>query len=254
MHKEKLADLAVTAMTMGQPMFEGTSSIGLEEAFDVADLVHERVEKPMKGLAGYKIAWNTSELMEKFGLEHPGMGRVYKRQLRGAGEAVALADFHEMMIEVEIVAFIGKTLSPGEAHTAASMREAISHFVVGFELLNRYPGSETATAAGIIAHNVFNAGAVLGQIELPPEELDTSAITTRLTQDGSTVFEDVGKAPQDPFEAAAFIANHFTKRGVTFHPGELILCGSHIPLYPVTDAGVFSVSMSALGEVSFKAV
>jgi len=75
-----------------------------------------------------------------------------------------------------------------------------------------------------------------------------------LTHNGSVVFEDIGKAPQDPFEAIAFLANHYTRRGYTLEAGQLILCGSHIPLYAVNEAGEFSVSMSALGDVALTVV
>ncbi len=251
---DQLADVVVTSISMGRPMFEGANKLSLEDAFDVADKVYKRIEKPKGGLAGYKIAWNTDALMEKFSLTHPGMGRVFHKNVRKDRAHLALADFHNLMFEVEIVAFLGEDLKPDITHSPQSVKSAIESFTVGFEILNRLEADYEPTAAACIAHNVFNAGVVLGDLRIPAEELDTSVITTRLTQDTSVVFEDVAKAPQDPFEAVAFLANHYTRRGFTMKAGELILCGSHIPLFPVTQAGEFSVSMSALGETSFSVV
>jgi len=179
---------------------------------------------------------------------------VFNKNVRQREASLALADFHSLMFEVEIVAILGEDLKPDITHSPQSVKSAIEGFTVGFEILNRLEADFEPTAASIIAHNVYNAGAVLGDIRIPPDELDIANITTRLTQDGSVVFEDIGKAPQDPFEAVAFLATHFTRRGYTMKAGELILCGSHIPLFPVTKAGEYSVTMSALGETSFSVV
>lgn len=251
---DQLADVIVTSISMGRPMFEGANKLGLEDAFDVADKVYKRIEKPRGGLAGYKIAWNTKALMENFGLSHPGMGRVFKNAVRLPQARLALADFHKLMFEVEIVAILGEDLKPDIIHSPQSVKSAIDSFTVGFEIINRLEADFDPTASAIIAHNVFNAGAVLGDIRIPAHELDTANITTRLSHDGSVVFEDIAKAPQHPFEAVAFLATHYTRRGFTLKAGELILCGSHIPLFPVTQAGEFSVTMSALGETSFSVV
>jgi len=251
---DQLADVAVTSISMGRPMFEGLNTLSLDDAFDVADKVCERIEKPQGGLAGYKIAWNTDSQMQAFGLPHPGMGRVFNKFIRETGAEIALADFHQLMLETEIVAFLGEDLSPNVMHTPSSVQDAVESFTVGFEILNRLEGSAEAGAHAIIAHNVFNAGAVIGDIRIPASEMDAAKITTRLSHNGSVVFEDVGKAPQDPFEAIAFLANHYTRRGFTLRAGQLILCGSHIPLYAINETGEFSVSMSALGETSFSVV
>lgn len=251
---DQLADVAVTSITMGRPMFEGANKLNLSDAMDVADKVAERIEKPLGGLGGYKIAWNTDAQMQKFGLPHPGMGRVFNKFIRKDNAQIALADFNDLMIETEIVAILGEDLMPGSAHTPSSVKSVIEGVTVGFEVLNRLEAASDATPHSIIAHNVFNAGAVLGDIRIPPDELDISKITTRLSQNGSVVFEDIAKAPQDPFEAVAFLANHYTRRGFTLSAGQLVLCGSHIPLYPVSDACELSVSMSALGDVTFSVV
>ncbi len=251
---DQLADIAVTSVSMGRPMLEGLNKLSLDAAFDVADRLTAKIEVPNGGLGGYKIAWNTDAQMEAFGLPHPGMGRVFKKFLRQSGAKLALADFKHLMIETEIVAFLGADLLPEQTHTAQSVRDAVDSFTVGFEILNRLEGAEDATAHAIIAHNVFNAGAVLGDVRLPAADLTPETITTRFTQDDRVVFEDVGKAPQDPFEAIAFLANHFTGRGFKMSAGQMILCGSHIPLYEVTAPGEFSVSMSALGDVTFSAL
>jgi len=162
---DQLADVAVTSISMGRPMFEGANTLNLEDAFDVADKVFERIAKPLGGLGGYKIAWNSDSQMQAFGLPHPGMGRVFNKYIRDNAAQIALADFQQFMIEVEIVAYLGEDLTPDVTHTPVSVKTAVEAFTVGFEVLNRLEGAAEAGAHAIIAHNVFNAGAVVG---IPP--------------------------------------------------------------------------------------
>ena len=143
-------------------MHEAVNAISLEDAFEVQDKLAEKVATSMGGIGGYKIAWNTDALMEAFGMPHPGMGYVFNRYIRPDGAEIALADFEDLLLEVEICAYLGADLAPGNRHTAASVREAVDRFTVGFEVLNRYKGAGDAKPFSILAHNVFNAGAVVG--------------------------------------------------------------------------------------------
>lgn len=251
---DPIADIVVTSILMDQPMNPTVNDLTLEQAFDVQDLVGERLQAPRGGLAGYKIAWNSDALMEMMGMPHPGMGRVFRDSVRNDEARLALRNYNDLLIEVEIIAFLKADLKPGTVYTPKSVGPSISSFTAGFEVLERHKGAENANAHSILAHNVFNAGVILGDRRLPLEDLDAVRMTTRFFEGEEIITEGKSLAPQDPLEAVAFIANHFTGRGITLKAGELILCGSHIPLFKVPHPGQFSASMGPLGDVSFTAI
>lgn len=254
MKLDPIADIVVTSILMDRPMNLAVNDLSLEQACDLQDAVVQRLLAPLDGQAGYKIAWNTDAQLEAMGMPHPGMGRVFRKNLRKDGATLKLEDYRNLMVEVEIVAFLGKDIAPGGTYVPETIVEHISGFTTGFEILDRHHEAGDANAHACIAHNVFNAGAVLGGLRLPAVELEPSRLTTRFLIDGEIVSEGRNKAPQDPLEAVCFIANHFTKRGHTLKTGELILCGSHIPLHPITEPGRYSVSMGPLGDVSFRVI
>lgn len=249
---EQHADIICTHILMGVPHDDKLEGLTLEEAYDLSDMVAARLEKPMGGYAGYKIAWNAPHLMERFNMPHPGFGRVFQSQVSVGSVGLKLDDYREFMFEPEIVARLGRDIAPGQTHTPASVGSAVEGFSAGFELLDRrgHP-AEPGTGPEILAHNIFNAGAVIGVDRVPPYDLNEDELTTRLAVNGSMVVEEVGIAPQPPLEAIAFLANHYCGRGYTMRAGSIILCGSHTPLQPVSEPSRVSVTMGRLGAVEF---
>lgn len=252
MKLERHADIISTHVLMDQPFDDGLGDLTLEQAFDLQDMVAERLRAPLGGVAGYKIAWNSPALMEKMAMPHPGMGRVFNAQLHDSGVQLSLGDYRDFMIEAEIVAHLGADLEPGQTHDAASVAAAIDGFTCGFELLDRRGAPGHATSPAIIGHNVFNAGAILGDATVAAEDLDMGEITTRVQVGQEMLVEDVNLAPQDPFEAVAFLANHFCGRGKVMAAGQVILCGSHIPLHAIDTPTYVAVSMGPLGAAEFE--
>ena len=242
------ADIISTHILMDMPHDEDLGDLTLEEAYDLSDLVADRLETPLGGFAGYKIAWNVPALMEKFGMPHPGFGRVFKSQVHHMSAHLKLENYRNFMFEPEIVAVLGKDLKPGEIHTAESVADAVAGFAAGFELLDRrdFP---VANGMGpqILGHNVFNAGAIVGAERVKPERLSLEDTTTRVQVNAEMLIEEVNAAPQHPLEAIAFLAQHYCGRGRIMKAGQIILCGSHTPLQPVTEASRISVAMGRLG-------
>jgi len=251
---DQLADVAVTSILMNKDMHPGLNKLTMDQSYYVADRVSELIEKPLGGVAGYKIAWNSPEQLKKMELAHPGAGRIHGKSVRSSETSLALTDFSNFLFEAEIVAFIGRDITPGTTYNAMDIREYISEFTVGIEVLNRLDGADDASPTASIAHNIYNAGVILGNIQIPPFEMKPDDFTTRVSHNDKVVFEDVARAPQDPYEAIAFLANHFTGRGGTMTEGQLILCGSHIAPYPITAPGKVTVSIGNLGEVSMSVI
>jgi len=250
---EQHADIISTHILMNLPYDDQLDGLTLVQGFDLADMVAARLEKPLGGFAGYKIAWNTQALMDRFDMPHPGMGRVFNSQVHHGSVDLALDDYRDFMFEPEIIAVLGADLKPGEDHTVASIAGSVARFSAGFELLDRrgLPVAE-ATGAQILAHNVFNAGAVVGLGRVAPHEANIEEMTTRVQVNADMLVEDTGAAPQHPLEAIAFLANHYCGRGQTMQAGQLILCGSHTPLQPVTEPTRVSMSMGRLGTAEIE--
>lgn len=205
------------------------------------------------GVAGRKIAWNLPALMEKFGMKAPGAGHVYRDDLCRGDANLKLADYTSFMMEPEIAAILAVDLAPrAGGWDRESAADAVSHFTVAFELLDRREAA-SAHAASILANNVFNAGLCYDtESGVKPRDLDPAKLVTVVEHDEKEILHAAGAAPQHPLDAVAFLANHFNAHGVTPKAGEVLLCGAHMPLYPVEHPGRLTMRIEGVGEVSFK--
>jgi len=248
------ADPIVANILTQKRLVPGAFKADLPEAFDMQDQVTAGLAAARGGFAGYKIAWNTPALIEKFGMPHPGMGRVFVDQLYDNDAQISLAAHANLMMEPEIIARLGADISPGDDLTPEALAAKVEGFTVGFEILDRLGSQPSEKAPAIIAHNVFNAGAVMGRNWVAPSALETTLMHTKVMHDGEVILEGQGLAPQPPLEALAFLAGHFCGRGQVMRAGQMVLCGSHMPLYPIEAPGRLSVSMSDIGETGFTVV
>lgn len=220
--------------------------------YPVQNAAMAKVAPQRGGVGGRKIAWNLPALMEKFSLTEPGAGHVCAAQIRRGDAELKLADYADFMMEPELVAVLAVDLAPrAGGWSRESAAEAVSFFTTGFELLDRR-GSKSAHPASMIANNIFNAGLCYDASGgVKPHDLDPGALTTIVEHDGVEILNAKGAAPQHPLDAVAFIANHFNAHGVTPKAGEVLLCGAHMPLYPVSAPGKLTMRIEGVGEVSF---
>ncbi|MBK0326613.1 fumarylacetoacetate hydrolase family protein [Rhodobacteraceae bacterium F11138] len=203
-------------------------------------------------IAGWKIAANSPQLLERFKLDEPATGRVFSDQSHQSPATLAASDYTEFAFEPEIAAIMKTTLEPSKApFTPADVRPAIARFVPAMELLDmRKTDMPNTHIPDAIAQNISNVGAVLGGPGVPPEALDTAQLRTTLTIDGRVEHDVTGAAPQNPVDAVAWLATHLSRRGLTLQAGQIVLCGTHSPIWYHKGAGRIEVEMSGLGTAA----
>lgn len=222
---------------------------GFAVQFEMAPIVAQA----KGGVGGRKIAWNTAAQMEQFGMKAPGAAHVFADDICRGDANLKLADYRNFMMEPEFAAILAVDLAPrAGGWNRESAADAVSHFTVAFELLDRREGPPKH-AASILANNVFNVGLCYDpEGAVKPHDLDPSALTTIIEHDGEEILNKTGAAPQHPLDAVAFLANHFNAHGVTPKAGEILICGSHMPLYPMEHPGKVTMKVAGVGEISFR--
>ena len=228
---------------------EAAPEAGYAVQFDMAPMVAEA----KGGVGGRKIAWNLPALMEKFGMSAPGAAHIFKDDICIGDANLKLSDYRSFMMEPEFAAILAVDLAPrAGGWDRESAADAVSHFTVAFELLDRRDGP-AEHAASILANNVFNAGLCYDpEGGVKPRDLDPEALTTIVEHDGEEILNKKGAAPQHPLDAVAFLANHFNAHGVTPKAGEILMCGAHMPLYPMEHPGKLVMRVEGVGEISYK--
>ena len=246
-----LADRIVARIVSRLPAVDISSDVtSFDTAYELQDLVAEKLVDSFGKVAGYKIAWNNAAQISQLAPNAPAVGHVFGQQVYPTGKMFDDNEFKQLVVEPEIIAVIATDIE-GDGHTAQTVLSKIARYHAGFEIMDRR-GCTDATLAhppSIVANNIFNFGLILGQ-GIDAEEVDFSTLVTVVNLDGAEILNLKNAAPQNPVEAVATVANSLAKRGKMLRAGDLVLCGTHLPPVEVR-RGALRVTMGALGEARF---
>ncbi len=224
------------------------------EAYALQDVLTVALAAPDKRgpVTGWKIAANSPQLMARFKLDEPATGRVFANQRHDSPATLAASDYTEFAFEPEIAAVMKKTLDPADApFSSADVMDAVDRFIPALELLDmRETDMPNTHIPDAIAQNISNVGAVLGGPGISPDALDPATVQTVVRIDGKVGHDVTGAAPQNPRDAVTWLANHLASRGFGLEAGQVVLCGTHSPIWYHKGPGEIVVDMSTLGTVS----
>lgn len=172
---------------------------------------------------GYKVGCTGPGTVAQFGVAGPIRGYLYESEVRSSGVALAAGDFARLAIEGEMAIRIGDRAEIDAVFPVIELH----HFVF------RAPRK---TLIELVANNGLNAGIVL-----PPA---ISAMPKTL----SVRINDSTFGPSTPWPlpggAAAsleWLRSHLSASGLALEPGQTILAGTPLGLYPVAPGDEVSV-------------
>lgn len=226
----------------------------LDTAYDFQDGFADSVGKVQGGVGGFKLAINSPPQLAHFGVSDPVCGRIFGGEIHTSGVQLSRSTFQALSIEPEIAAVL--TAGVETLQQPISREQALSligAFRPAIELIDtRGNVVPQMTLGHVVALNVFNAGIVLGDASVAPQDLSLSDMHVTVDDDDQRMGETTGTAPQDPVEAVMWLINHQIARGVALEAGQIIMCGTHLPIRTLApDVQKVSVSMSGLGNVAF---
>jgi len=225
-----------------------------KEAYLYQDAYAAAVADEKGGIAGFKLAVNGAAQMAHFKVDEPVSARLFADEIYQSGVALPSSGFNHVCVEPELAAIIGPGIRDVKAPVdREGAMAAIEKFCAAIEIVDQrgasLPKIKLAQGIGL---NVFNAGIVVGEASVAPENLSLPDLAVTIAVNGEITDETVGTAPQDPFEGVAWLINHLAERNLSLAPGMVVMCGTHIPLKPLPEeAKEVEITMSGLGAVSF---
>jgi len=205
--------------------------------FEVASLREARGES----VAGYKIGCISPVMQAQLGLDQPVFGHVFETELHRSGVNLESAGYDGLAVEGEFAVRVSE-----------DSRSFASEFAV-IELHNYVIRRPPLTAQELIANNAIHAGVVLpteerGLLRGPVDLLDESIAVFR---NGEKLGTATGSAlPDGPLGSVARLVRHLQRYGKRICPGQVILTGSPLPLYPAERGDRFAVRCEHLAEVT----
>jgi len=196
--------------------------LDLPQAYDLQQAVSALRVAAGDRVIGYKVGCTGPGTVAQFGMEGPIRGYLYESEIRHTGDELEMAAFAHMAIEGEMALRIG---DDGQIAAAFPVIE-LHHFVFR---------ARRKTLAELVANNGLNAGIVL------PEEAWLSS-RTYLAKDallsvrvnGSVLGSgDLWPLPGGPLASLGWLRRHLAEFTLTLVPGQIVLAGTPLDLYPV---------------------
>ena len=203
-----------------------------------------------ESIAGYKTGCLSTAVQRQFGLDRPVYGHVFATEVHRSGVVLDPARFDCLAIEGEFGLRIAEEI-PSVAWLRENEREAIGSVFAVIELHHHVFRGPKPSAQELIANNGLQAGIVL------PSAEDRSRDAAELEREPLAVFcngkllgEATGQAiPGGPLASLYRLVEHLAFWQVTLKPGQVVLTGSPLKLFPAAPGDRFAVRCARLAEV-----
>jgi 2-keto-4-pentenoate hydratase len=214
-------------------------NIDLTTAYDLQDSVTRLRVAAGERVIGYKVGCTGPGTRAQFGMDGPIRGTLFKDEALINGACINPDEFCHLAIEGEMAIKIGE-----ECQIEAA-------FPV-IELHNFIFRAEQKTLSELIANNGINAGIVLPDIEWQQSAKhihDEASLTLSING------YDIGNAglwPNDagPEASLIWLKNNLRDSGIELAPGDIVLAGTALGLYPVKDGDEVIVYIDSQPTVS----
>lgn len=201
---------------------------------------------------GHKVGLSSPVMQQMMGVDEPDYGHLLDTMLLAEAAPVAIGDYCNPRVEVEIAYVLGAAL-PGAGCTEQDVLAATEYVVPALELIDSRIRDWKIGLADTIADNASSAGVILGADRVRPDERDLADIDAVLYRDGTEVAAGSTEAVLgDPTRAVAWLARKVADFGVELEAGHVILPGSCTRAVDVRPGGTFRAEFSGLGAVTVR--
>jgi 2-keto-4-pentenoate hydratase len=196
--------------------------LDLPQAYDLQDAVAALRVAAGDRVIGYKVGCTGPGTVAQFGMEGPIRGYLFDSEIRQAGDRLDMAAFAHLAIEGEMALRIG---DDGQIAAAFPVIE-LHHFVF------RAPRS---TLVELVANNGLNAGIVLpDQAWLSSATALATGATLSVRVNGGVLGSgELWPLPGGPSASLSWLRRHLAEFRLALVPGQIVLAGTPLGLYPV---------------------
>ena len=225
---------------------------GLDEAYEVRQILEE-IETAGRGVvAGYKIGLTTTIMQQLCGVDEPIYGAIFADEVHYGRAELATRNYCRLGIETEIALRLGEDLPAG--NTSSSWRhrvaDAVESGMAAIELLEDLRHDyKRLSATAMVAGNVWNAGIVVGAPVCDWHHLDLAQLTARLFINGREIGNGKGgDVMGNPLNALAWLAETRAASRMPLKRGMIIMTGSMVPIQFPSAGDRAVVEVDSLGS------
>ena len=227
----------------------------LEGAYQVQSLWGDILDKHFGGKIGYKLAYTTSVMQERVGLDSPAYGVLAKDKVYYEGHKLYSADYYKLGFEAEIAVKIGESIGSNETISdIQQLGTKISMIAPAFEVIDARADPNLSNEERLLLSvmcNIFNEGIVLGDWIEDWKNIDLTAVDCSMRINDELVGEGKGSDVMgNPLNPCLWLVNQLQSSGQGIEKDMIIITGSMISPKMAVEGDVVNIDMSELGSVN----
>ena len=209
---------------------------------------------------GHKIGLTSRAMQQAMSIDTPDSGFLTDVMVFAPGEPIAVADFCDLRVEVELAFVLDEDLA-GADLAIDDVLDATGQVTAAVELIaSRTPRTDPATGRtrGVIdtiADNAADAGIVTGGWPVEPRDVDLRWVGAIAYRNG--VVEETGLAAgvlDHPANGIVWLARRYAEQNRSLRAGQVILSGSFTRPMEVAPGDEFRFDFGPLGAFNLPIV
>jgi 2-keto-4-pentenoate hydratase len=205
-------------------------------------------------VTGRKIGLTSVAVQQQLGVDQPDFGCLFDDMEFSEGIEIPMSRLIQPKAEAEVAIVLDRDLlsgSTGRQHSFADIVRATAFALPAIEIVDSRIADWNIKFLDTVADNASSGLYVLGGRPVPLHLVDVRAIPMEMTINGVVASTGSGAACLGhPLNAARWLANALSSRGVDLYAGDVIMTGALGPMKAISAGDVIVADFGPLGTVT----
>ncbi len=229
----------------------GLSETDVVSGYAVQNLNTQRAIAEGRRVTGRKIGLTSVAVQQQLGVDQPDFGCLFDDMEFSEGIEIPMSRLIQPKAEAEVAIVLDRDLPAGRHHSFADIIRATAFALPAIEIVDSRIADWNIKFLDTVADNASSGLYVLGGRPMPLSAVDVRAIPMSMSVNGTEVSTGGGAACLGhPLNAARWLANALSARGVDLFAGDVIMTGALGPMKPIAAGDTIVADFGPLGSVT----
>ncbi|MEM7017308.1 MAG: hypothetical protein AAF512_08205 [Pseudomonadota bacterium] len=217
------------------------------QAYAIQDEVCRLREQRGEKIIGYKVGCTSLTIQQQLGITQPVFARLFEHECWSSGAQLPLNRFSNFAIEGELAVRLASR-PPQPNASDAGIFDAIESVFAVIELHHFTIRRASISTEEFVANNAIHAGFVKASAAAPIKSIESATLQIVINgEEVASLFSS--ELLQIVVSSTRWLASTLEDNERGLQPGDILLCGSVAPLFPVAEGGHISVTTDRYGSV-----
>ncbi len=251
-----IADALDQAMQTRQPIAPlrdtyHLSPTDVDTGYAVQEELTRRALAAGRRITGRKIGLTSVAVQQQLGVDQPDFGCLFEDMEFSEGIEIPMSRLIQPKAEAEVALVLESDLPAGRLHSFADLLRATAFALPAIEIVDSRIANWNIKFLDTVADNASSGLYVLGGRPIPLSSVDVRSIPMSMSINGVEASSGGGAACLGhPLNAARWLANALSQRGVGLVAGDVIMTGALGPMKTIEAGDVVTADFGPLGTVT----